>query len=62
MRLAESLREAGARVDAGDGPVSLTVSWAVYPEHGADRFTLMRALDRELHAIKDARKLSRSRS
>ena len=62
VRLAESLRKAGARVDAGDGPVSLTVSWAVYPEHGSDRFTLMRALDRELHAIKDARKLSRSRS
>ena len=62
MRLAESLREAGARVDAGDGPVSLTVSWAVYPEHGTDRFTLMRALDRELHAIKDARKLTSTRS
>jgi diguanylate cyclase (GGDEF)-like protein len=60
VRLADSLRKAGARVDAGDGPVSLTVSWAVYPEHGSDRFTLMRALDRELHAIKDARKLSRS--
>jgi diguanylate cyclase (GGDEF)-like protein len=57
VRLAESLRQAGARVDAGDGPVSLTVSWAVYPEHGSDRFTLMRALDRELHAIKDARRL-----
>ena len=33
----------------------MTVSWAVYPEDGADRFTLMRSLDRELHAIKDAR-------
>ena len=30
------------RVDAGDGPVSLTVSSAVYPEDGTDRFTLMR--------------------
>ena len=57
-----SLRKAGARVDAGDGPVSLTVSSAVYPEHGSDRFTLMRALDRELHAIKDARKLTKTRS
>ena len=55
-RLADALRDAGARVDAGDGPVSLTVSSAVYPEDGTDRFTLMRALDRDLHAIKDARR------
>ena len=51
-----ALREAGERVDAGDGPVSLTVSAAVYPEDGADRFTLMRTVDRQLHAIKDARR------
>ena len=51
-RLADALREAGARVDAGGDPVSLTVSHAVYPEDGTDRFTLMRSLDRELHAAK----------
>jgi diguanylate cyclase (GGDEF)-like protein len=54
-RLAEDLRAAGRRVDAGIGPVSLTVSVAVYPDDGTDRSTLMRALDRDLHAIKDAR-------
>ena len=36
--------------------MSLTVSAAVYPEDGDDRFTLMRTLDRDLHAIKDARR------
>ena len=55
-RLAAALREAGAHVDAGDGPLSLTVSYAVHPQDGTDRFTLMRALDRELHATKDARR------
>jgi diguanylate cyclase (GGDEF)-like protein len=54
-RLAEALRTAGTHVDSGDGPVSLTVSHAVYPEDGTDRFTLMRSLDRELHLQKDAR-------
>src|SRR4051794_15917144 len=54
-RLAEALRSAGARVDRGDGPVSLTVTSAVYPEDGDDRFGLMRRLDRDLHAIKNAR-------
>jgi diguanylate cyclase (GGDEF)-like protein len=54
-RLAEALRDAGAEVDSGDGPVSLTVSFAVFPEDGVDRATLTRALDRNLHAIKDAR-------
>jgi hypothetical protein len=39
----------------GADPVSLTVSWAVYPEHGTDRAALMRALDAELHAGKLAR-------
>jgi diguanylate cyclase (GGDEF)-like protein len=55
-RLAEALREAAARVDTGGGPVSLTVSWAVYPEDGTDRFTLMRSLDRGLHAGKSERR------
>src|SRR4051812_10381662 len=54
-RLAEAVRAAGARVDAGDGPVSLTVSAAVFPEDGSDRLGLMRRLDRDLHAMKDAR-------
>jgi diguanylate cyclase (GGDEF)-like protein len=55
QRLAAAVRRAGAEVDSGDGPLSLTVSYAVHPEDGIDRFTLMRALDRELHALKDAR-------
>jgi diguanylate cyclase (GGDEF)-like protein len=55
-RLAEALREAAARVDTGAGPVSLTVAWAVYPEDGTDRFTLMRSLDRGLHAGKGLRR------
>ena len=55
-RLADALREAAARVDTGAGPVSLTVSWAVCPEDGTDRFTLMRSLDRELHAGKGLRR------
>jgi diguanylate cyclase (GGDEF)-like protein len=59
-RLASTLREAGAEVDAGDGPLSLTVSVAVHPQDGTDRFTLMRTLDRELHASKDARRSSAS--
>jgi diguanylate cyclase (GGDEF)-like protein len=54
-RLAEALRTAATQVDPGDGPLSLTVSYAVHPEDGTDRFTLMRSLDRELHAQKDAR-------
>jgi diguanylate cyclase (GGDEF)-like protein len=54
LRLATSLSEAVARVEAGGEPVSMTVSYAVYPEDGSDRFTLMRALDRDLHARKDA--------
>ncbi len=55
-RLVAALRGAGERVEAGDGPVSLTVSAAVYPDDGADRFTLMRAVDRQLHTIKDTRR------
>lgn len=54
-RLRDVLREAGLQVDAGDGPVSLTVAAAVYPADGDDRATLLRALDRRLHEIKDAR-------
>jgi diguanylate cyclase (GGDEF)-like protein len=53
-RLATTLRDAVARVEAGGEPVSMTVSYAVYPENGTDRFTLMRTLDRQLHARKDA--------
>jgi diguanylate cyclase (GGDEF)-like protein len=53
-RLAGALRAAAARVSPGDGQVSITVSWAVHPDHGADREALMRALDRDLHALKDA--------
>jgi diguanylate cyclase (GGDEF)-like protein len=55
-RLAGSLRDAVARVEAGGEPVSLTVSYAVYPDDGSDRFSLMRALDRDLHEAKDARR------
>jgi diguanylate cyclase (GGDEF)-like protein len=54
-RLVGALRDAAAKVDAGDGPLSLTVSFAVAPQDGTDRFTLMRTLDRDLHALKDAR-------
>ena len=36
-------------MDAGDGPVSLTVAAAVYPTDGDDRAALLRALDRRLH-------------
>src|SRR3954469_981581 len=56
-RLAESLRAAAAQVIPAEGadPVSLTVSFAVYPDDGSDRAALMRALDRDLHAGKVAR-------
>jgi diguanylate cyclase (GGDEF)-like protein len=54
-RLATTLRDAVARVEAGGEPVSITVAAAVYPEDGADRSALMRALDHDLHAAKDAR-------
>ena len=50
---------AGARVDAGDGPVSLTVVAAVYPERRRrPRRAPARARPR-LHAIKDARRVQR---
>jgi diguanylate cyclase (GGDEF)-like protein len=62
QRLAAALRQAGAEVDAGDGPLSLTVSHAVHPQDGTDRFTLMRTLDRELHASKDARRENLNRT
>jgi diguanylate cyclase (GGDEF)-like protein len=57
-RLAEALEAAAAQVIPAGGadPVSLTVSWAVYPDDGSDRATLMRALDDELHAGKLARR------
>jgi diguanylate cyclase (GGDEF)-like protein len=59
-RLADALREASTRVDSGNGPLSLTVSYAVSPQDGTDRFTLMRALDRELHIQKDERRANAS--
>src|SRR3954451_10248579 len=40
-RLADALRAAGAHVDTGDGPVSLTVAVAVFPADGVDRYALM---------------------
>jgi len=55
-RLVESLRAAGAEVDFGDGPLSLTISAAVYPLDGEDRASLMRSVDHSLHAVKDARR------
>ena len=55
-RLAEALRSA-ARTWTGDGPVSFTVV-AVFPEDGGDRASLMRKLDRRLHAMKDSRRAS----
>jgi diguanylate cyclase (GGDEF)-like protein len=57
-RLATTLRDAAARVEAGGEPVSMTVASAVYPDDGTDRFTLMRSLDRKLHALKDKDRLS----
>ena len=60
VRLSDALRDAGRRVDAGDGPVSLTVAAAVYPTDGDDRAALLRALDRRLHDIKDARATARA--
>jgi diguanylate cyclase (GGDEF)-like protein len=56
-RLAEALRSAAAEVrPVSDGdPVSLTISWAAFPQDGADRSALLRVADRRLHALKDAR-------
>ncbi len=42
-------------MDAGDGPLSLTVVAAVHPTDGDDRAALLRPLDRRLHTVKDAR-------
>jgi diguanylate cyclase (GGDEF)-like protein len=60
-RLADALRAAANRVSPGEGTVSITASWAVYPDHGTDRAALMRALDRDLHAGKDARRAENAR-
>jgi diguanylate cyclase (GGDEF)-like protein len=62
-RLAEALRAAAAEIVPGEGadPVSITVSYAVHPDDGEDRAALMRAVDRDLHAGKDARKDELSR-
>jgi diguanylate cyclase (GGDEF)-like protein len=56
-RLAEALRTAAATVRPVDGaePVSLTISWAAFPDDGTDRDALVRVADRRLHAVKDAR-------
>jgi GGDEF domain-containing protein len=35
--------------------VTLTISWASFPEDGRDRDELLRAADRRLHAVKDDR-------
>lgn len=60
-RLVDAVRRAGAQVDAGAGPLELTVVAAVHPRDGDDRATLMRALDRKLHAVKDARSVTDAR-
>jgi diguanylate cyclase (GGDEF)-like protein len=54
-RLAEALRAAATEIAPGEGaePVSITVSWVIHPDDGADRAALMRAVDRDLHAAKD---------
>jgi diguanylate cyclase (GGDEF)-like protein len=58
VRMSDALRRAAARVSPGDGaaPLSITVSHAVFPVDGVDRTSLMRALDRELHDGKAARR------
>jgi GGDEF domain-containing protein len=58
LRLSATLRLAAARVTTGEdaAPLSITVSHAVFPVDGVDRTTLMRALDRELHEGKAARR------
>jgi diguanylate cyclase (GGDEF)-like protein len=56
QRLLDAVREAALRVDTGDGPVSLTVSAAVYPDDGSSRAALMRTVDRRLHDVKDSRR------
>ncbi|HWK25252.1 MAG TPA: GGDEF domain-containing protein [Solirubrobacter sp.] len=58
-RLVAALRAAAAHVDTGFGPLSLTIAAVVHPRDGLDRFTLMRTLDLELHAIKNARASAR---
>jgi GGDEF domain-containing protein len=36
--------------------VTLTISRASFPDHGRDRNELLRAADRQLHAVKDERR------
>jgi diguanylate cyclase (GGDEF)-like protein len=57
-RLAGILRLAADRVSPAEDapPLSITVAHAVFPLDGVDRTTLMRALDRELHDGKAARR------
>jgi hypothetical protein len=56
--MSDALRLAAARVSPGEdaAPLSITVAHAVFPVDGVDRTTLMRALDRELHDGKLARR------
>jgi len=56
-RLAGALRAAATAVRpvADADAVSLTISWAAFPEDGADRAALLRIADRRLHEVKDAR-------
>ncbi|MBX5440072.1 MAG: GGDEF domain-containing protein [Solirubrobacteraceae bacterium] len=55
-RLAQAVRVAAARVRpaAGAAPVSLTVAWAVHPDDGDAPADLFAAVDRGLHAGKQA--------
>ncbi len=63
-RLAGGLRIAASQVLPGHGaePVSITVSHAIFPQDGTDRAALMRALDRELHDGKAARRAGSGRA
>jgi GGDEF domain-containing protein len=56
-RLASALHGAveGLLPAEGAAPVTLTISWASFPEDGRDRDELLRAADRRLHAVKDDR-------
>jgi diguanylate cyclase (GGDEF)-like protein len=53
-RLARALRAAATAVRpvAGADPVSLMMSWAAFPEDGADRAAPLRVADRRLHDVK----------
>jgi diguanylate cyclase (GGDEF)-like protein len=59
-RLASALHGAveGLLPAEGAAPVTLTISWASFPEDGRDRDELLRAADRRLHAVKDDRSVA----